>query len=72
MRVQLLVLPLALAEGLPLGLQGLGQVGVLQALLGVLLREDLKFPLDRLQLLPVERGENPNRPSSKANRTIRN
>ena len=35
--VELLVLPLTLAEGLPLGLQRLGQVGVLQALLGVLL-----------------------------------
>lgn len=31
--VELLVLPLALPEGLSLGLQGLGQVSVLQALL---------------------------------------
>jgi len=51
--VELLVLPLALPEGLPLGLQGLGQVGVLQALLGVLLRQHLDLPLEGTQLLPA-------------------
>lgn len=35
--VELLVLSLTLPEGLPLGLQRLGQVGVFQALLGILL-----------------------------------
>lgn len=43
--VELLVLTLALPQGLALGLQRLGQVGVLQALLGVLLRKDLQLPL---------------------------
>lgn len=54
--IELLVLTLALPQGLPLGLQRLGQVGILQALLRVLLREDLQFPLYRLQLLPGERA----------------
>lgn len=52
--VELLVLPLALAEGLPLSLQRLRQVGVLQTLLGILLRKHLQLPLHRLQLLPAE------------------
>lgn len=54
--IELLVLTLALPQGLPLGFQRLGQVGILQALLRVLLREDLQFPLYRLQLLPGERA----------------
>ena len=54
--VELLVLTLALPQGLPLGLQSLGQVGILQALLRVLLREDLQFTLHRLQLLPGKRA----------------
>ena len=53
MSVELLVLPLTLPEGLPLGLQRLGQVGVLQALLGVLLRQHLDLPLEGAQLLPA-------------------
>ena len=50
--VELLVLSLTLPEGLPLGLQGLGQVSVLQTFLRVLLRQHLQFSVDRLQLLP--------------------
>lgn len=50
--VKLLVLPLALPQSLPLGLQRLGQVRVLQALLGVLLRQHLKLTVDGLKLLP--------------------
>ena len=50
--VELLVLSLTLPEGLPLGLQRLGQVGVFQALLGILLRQHLNLPLERTQLLP--------------------
>lgn len=50
--VELLVLPLTLPEGLPLGLQCLGQVCVLQTFLRVLLRQHLQLPLDGLQLLP--------------------
>lgn len=52
--IKLLVLPLTLPQGLPLRLQGLGQVSVLQALLRVLLRQNLQLPLDGLQLLPEE------------------
>lgn len=50
--VELLVFSLALPEGLPLGLQRLGQMGVLQALLGILLRQHLDLSLERTQLLP--------------------
>lgn len=52
--IKLLVLPLTLPQGLPLRLQGLGQVSVLQALLRVLLRQNLQLPLDGLQLLPKQ------------------
>lgn len=62
--VELLVLALALPQGLPLGLQRLGQVGVLQALLRVLLRQHLQLPLHRLQLLPGERPVLSPRPPS--------
>lgn len=44
--VELLVLSLTLPEGLPLGLQRLSQVGVFQALLGILLRQHLNLPLE--------------------------
>jgi len=50
--IELLVLPLTLPEGLPLSLQRLGQVGVFQALLGILLRQHLDLPLEGTQLLP--------------------
>lgn len=53
--VELLVLPLALPEGLPLGLQRLGQVGVFQTLLGILIRQHFNLPLERAQLLPETR-----------------
>lgn len=45
MGIEFLVLTLALPQGLPLGLQRLGQVCILQALLGVLLRKNLQLPL---------------------------
>lgn len=44
--VELLVLALALPQGLPLSLQRLRQVRVLQALLRVLLRQHLQLALD--------------------------
>lgn len=50
--VELLVLSLTLPEGLPLGLQCLGQVSVLQTFLRVLLWQHLQFSLNGLQLLP--------------------
>lgn len=50
--IQLLVLSLTLPEGLPLGFQRLGQVGVFQALLWILLWQHLDLPLEGAQLLP--------------------
>lgn len=48
---QVLVLLLALTQGLPLGVQRLDQVAVLQAAEGELLRQNLEFPLVGGQLL---------------------
>lgn len=53
-RIKLLVLSLALTQGLSLSLKRLRQVSVLQAFLRVLLRQHFDLPLKRQQLLPTQ------------------
>lgn len=50
--IELLVFSLTLSQGLPLGLQRLGQMGVFQALLGILFWQYFNLTLERTQLLP--------------------
>lgn len=52
---QVLVLLLALTQGLPLSIQSLDQVSVLQTLQGELLRQNVQLPLVGSQLLPSGR-----------------